>query len=62
MATAVSANVERHASALSVALEFYPQMAIQIIHKCSPNMVFTLLVDEQGRCGYFSFFQYHLLG
>ena len=46
MATAVSVNVERHASALIVALEFYPQMAIQIIHKCSPNMVFTMVQNE----------------
>ena len=46
MATAVSANVERHASALSVTLEFYPQMAIQIIHKCSPNMVFTMVQND----------------
>jgi hypothetical protein len=43
MATAVSANVERHASSLIVVLEFYPQMAIKMIHKIPPDIVLTMI-------------------
>jgi hypothetical protein len=46
MATAVSENVERHASALMVALEFYPQMTIQMIHKWPPNIVLMMIQND----------------
>ena len=46
MATAVSADIERHVSSLIVVLEFYPQMAIQMIHKCSPKMVFMMVQND----------------
>jgi hypothetical protein len=46
MATAISAV--RHAAALSVALQFYPQMAIQMIHKCSPDMVFRMIQNDSN--------------
>jgi hypothetical protein len=46
MATAVSENVERHVSALVVALEFYPQMAIQMIHKWPPNIVLMMIQND----------------
>ena len=46
MATAVSTNDERHASSLIVALEFYPQMAIKMIHKCPSNIVLMMIQND----------------
>ena len=46
MATAVSADIERHVSSLIVVLEFYPQMAIQMIHKWPPNIVLMMIQND----------------
>jgi hypothetical protein len=46
MATEVSANVERHHSFLNVALEFYPQMAIKMIHKWPPYIVLMMIQND----------------
>jgi hypothetical protein len=46
MATEVSGDLERHASSLIVVLEFYPQMAIQMIHKWPPNIVLMMIQND----------------
>jgi len=46
MATTASADIERHASSLIVALELYPQMAIQMIHKWPPNIVLMMIQND----------------
>ena len=46
MATAVSADIERHVSSLIVVLEFYPQMAIQMIHEWPPNIVLKMIQND----------------
>jgi hypothetical protein len=48
MATEVSADFKRHVSCLIVALQFYPQMAIKMIHDFPPNMVLFLILSTSS--------------
>ena len=46
MTTAVSADYERHSSAMFVAMEIYPQMAIKMINDFQPNMVLRTIEND----------------
>ena len=46
MATEMSADFKRHVSCLIVALQFYPQMAIKMIHDFPPKMVLRMIDND----------------